>query len=193
MLGELRWHRDLFKLVWRRKSRTTRREPRIPQETIDLIRKMAAENTWGAERIRGELFKLGILFSKRTIQRHLRGVRVPKKPPQDWKVAKGSGITILKTAFKAPLMNSICERFLGSVRRECLDHILILGEDHLRGVLREYVRYVVDSRPHQGLEQRTPGQMSRGEDLGNEFPNATGQVVSIPVLGGLHHEYRRAA
>ena len=77
--------RDLFKIVWRRKSRTSRREPRIPQETIDLIKKMAAENTWGAERIRGELLKLGIPVSKRTVQRHMRGVRDPKKPPQDWK------------------------------------------------------------------------------------------------------------
>ena len=81
----LRWHRDLFELVWRRKSRTSRREPRVPQETIDLIKKIAGENTWGAERIRGELLKLGIKVSKRTVQRHMRGVREPKEPPQDWK------------------------------------------------------------------------------------------------------------
>ncbi len=81
----LRWHRDLFKIVWRWKSRTSRRDPRIPQETIDLIKKMAAEYTWGAERIRGELLKLGISVSKRTVQRHMRGVRPQRTPAQDWK------------------------------------------------------------------------------------------------------------
>jgi hypothetical protein len=107
--------------------------------------------------------------------------------------AKACDTKVIRTAEKAPLMNSICERFLGSVRRECLDHILILGEDHLRRLLREYVGYFVDSRPHQGLGQHTPAQASRGEELYNEVFGAAGQVESIPVLGGLHHEYRRAA
>jgi len=55
-------------------------------------------------------------------------------------VAKACDTKVIRTAVKAPLMNAICERFLGSVRRECLDHILILGERHLRLVLAEYVR-----------------------------------------------------
>jgi putative transposase len=53
------------------------------------------------------------------------------------RVAKGAGINVLKTAVRAPLMNSTCERLLGSVRRECLDHIIILSEPHLRSVLNE--------------------------------------------------------
>jgi len=57
------------------------------------------------------------------------------------RAARGAGIRVLKTAVRAPLMNSVCERFLGSFRRECLDHIIILGEDHLRSVLGEYVAY----------------------------------------------------
>jgi transposase InsO family protein len=65
-----------------------------------------------------------------------------------------AGIGVLKTAVQAPMMNSVCQRFLGSVRRECLDHIIILGESHLRSVLVEYVEYVNQSRPHQGLGQR---------------------------------------
>ena len=60
-------------------------------------------------------------------------------------VAKACGTKMIRTAVRAPLMNAICERFLGSVRRECLVHILILGEEHLRRVLREYVRYFVES------------------------------------------------
>lgn len=68
----LRWHRDLFRLYWRRKSRKGKPKPRIPQETIDLIKEMAAENRlWGAERIRGELLKLGVKISKRTVHRYL--------------------------------------------------------------------------------------------------------------------------
>jgi putative transposase len=72
----LRWHRDLFRRYWRRKSKNKRRQPRIAPETIALIRKMAChprmaqENRlWGAERIRGELLKLGVRVSKRTIQK----------------------------------------------------------------------------------------------------------------------------
>ena len=66
----LRWHRDLFRRYWRRKSKNKRRQPRIAPETIALIRKMAKENRlWGAERIRGELLKLGVRVSKRTIQK----------------------------------------------------------------------------------------------------------------------------
>ena len=107
--------------------------------------------------------------------------------------ARACGTKIIRTAFKAPLMNSHCERFLGSVRRECLDHILIIDEDHLRRVLREYVSYFVDKRPHQGLGQRTPAQVARGASSSEEILGPLGKVESIPVLGGLHHEYRRAA
>ncbi|MFC1707602.1 hypothetical protein ACFL59_12435, partial [Planctomycetota bacterium] len=63
----LRWHRDLFKLVWIRRSRPSTQPKRLAQETIDLIKEMARSNaTWGAERIRGELLKLGLRVSKRT-------------------------------------------------------------------------------------------------------------------------------
>jgi hypothetical protein len=82
----------------------------------------------------------------------------------------------------------ICERFLGSVRRECLDHVIILGEDHLRGVLEQYVSYLNTSRPHQGIRQSIPAGDHRGRPI-----NATGKIVARPILGGLHHEYRRAA
>ena len=72
----LRWHRDLFRFYWRLKSKRKQNKPKIPPETIDLIRKMAKENhLWGAERIRGELLKLGIKVCKRTIQKYLPKVR----------------------------------------------------------------------------------------------------------------------
>jgi putative transposase len=72
------------------------------------------------------------------------------------RVAKGSSIEILKTPYRAPKANAICERFLGSVRRECLDHILVLGEGHLHRVIREYVEYFNHARPHQRIDQEIP-------------------------------------
>ncbi len=266
----LRWHREGFRLLWKRKSKATKkRMARISTETIELIRDMAARNnTWGAERIRGELLKLGISVAKRTIQRHILAVRPPgdgqswrtflrnhtvwavdfaqvydvwfrplfaffvidvnakevvhvavtRAPTEAWtaqqlrqltpfgdgpeliirdndhrfgaafdRVARGAGIRVLKTAIEAPLMNSTCERFIGSARRECLDHVIVLSEAHLKAVLSEYVAYFNASRPHQGIEQRVP--VSSGEAVSAE----DGKVVALPVLGGLHHDYRRAA
>ena len=72
----LRWHRDLFRRYWKRISKPKKRKPRIPQETIDLIKEMAQKNwLWGAEKIQGELLKLGIKVSKRTIQKYMKKVR----------------------------------------------------------------------------------------------------------------------
>ncbi len=88
-----------------------------------------------------------------------------------------------------PRANAICERLLGSVRRECLDHILIMNEAHLRRVLKDYVRYFNHSRPHQGIDQRVP-EPTESVDLP---AGTTRRVIAVPVLGGLHREYRLAA
>ena len=104
-------------------------------------------------------------------------------------MAEASGIEVLRTAYRAPKENAICERSRGSVRRECLDHVLILGEVHLRRVLREYVAYFNRARPHQGLQQRIPD----GQEVRLLPPEARGRVRAVPVLGGLHHTYRRVA
>ncbi len=103
-------------------------------------------------------------------------------------VAGGTGIEVVHIPPKSPNLNPICERFLGSVRRECLDHVIILGEDHLRSVLKEYVIYFNSSRPHQGIRQRIPstGDIERPNDV-------TQRIVATSILGGLFHDYRRAA
>ena len=82
----LRWHRRGFRLFWKRQSRTSSRESRLPRATIELIRRMARENRlWGAERIRGELLKLGTRVAKRTVQRYMRGANPPSAPTgQRW-------------------------------------------------------------------------------------------------------------
>ena len=85
--------------------------------------------------------------------------------------------------------NAACERFLGSVRRECLDHLLVLGEAQLRRILREYAAYFNTARPHQGLRQRVP-DAPEGCAPGAMLP---GSVRAVPILGGLHHAYEPAA
>ncbi len=92
-------------------------------------------------------------------------------------------------ASSAPNLNPICERFLGSVRRECLDHVLLLSERQLRRVLREYVEtYFNSARPHQGLSQRIPAAAT------SRLVSGVGsKVVALPLLGGLHHDCQLTA
>ena len=81
----LRWHRQGFRLFWKRKSRVTSAKSKLLAESAALIKEMAAHNRlWGAERIQGELRKLGLRVSKRTIQKHMRGARPPRPGGQSW-------------------------------------------------------------------------------------------------------------
>jgi putative transposase len=122
--------------------------------------------------------------------RYLIRDRDSKYGPSFTRVAAASGIREVRTAYRTPKQNATCERFLGSVRRACLDHVLVLGEAHLRRVLREYVAYCNGARPHQGLQQRIPEAGTAIHSLRQE-PGRP--VRAVPVLGGLHHIYQRAA
>jgi putative transposase len=270
----LRWHRQGCKLFWKYKSKAISATPKISAETVALIKEMARDNRlWGAERIRGELLKLGLHVCKRTIQKYMRAVRTTRPRGQTWstflhthaqqiwacdflpvtdlffhtlfaffiielhsrkvihvgvtqsptdawtaqqlreataygagpkylirdndskfgvtfaRVAKTSHIEILKTPYYAPRANAICERFLGSVRRECLDHLLILHEKQLHRVLNAYVAYFNQARPHQGIRQQIPEPKAGSAPADHTGP----KVLSFPILGGLHHDYRRSA
>ena len=232
---------------------------------------MAANNRlWGAERIRGELLKLNIQISKRTIQKYMKQVRPKHTHGQTWKtflrnhaaeiwacdflqvtdlffrplfaffiielksrkvihmnvtrtptdiwvaqqlreatpygqtpkylirdndkkfgsnfaqVAATSNIKVLRTPYRTPRANAVCERFLGSVRRECLDHFLVFREKQLSRILQAYIVYFNQARPHQGLGQRLPDPLGPA-------PLPLNQVIATPVLGGLHHYYRKTA
>ena len=269
----LAWHRTLFRWFWRRKSRAGVGRPRLAPEIIALIQQMATDNRlWGAERIQGELLKLGIRVCKRTIQKYLRQSRPRRRSSQTWatflrshahqiwacdflpitdlwfrqfyaffivelgsrrvvqvsvtdaptdawvaqqlrdatpfgegpkylirdndckfgprfdNVAVGAQINVLKTPVRAPNANAVCERFLGSVRRECLDHHLLVGRQSINRVLKEYVDYFNHHRPHQGIGPQIPVG-----PLGTESFGELARIIWTPVLGGLHHTYRLAA
>jgi putative transposase len=269
----LRWHRNLFRCYWWCKSKPGKRDPRISPDTIELIKQMARENRlWGAERIRGELLKLGVKVSKRTIQKYMLKERnnqpvqtwstflknhfrnmwacdftvvndllfrslyvfvimelhtrrivhaaVTRSPTDEWVAqqlreatpwgegpkylirdrdskygkqfaAVTDGIKILKTPVRAPRTNSFCERLIGSLRRECLDHMLILDRHQLDRIVQEYLDYYNHSRPHQGIGQQIPESLAKD----NPWPTrkSGGKIASSPVLSGLHHNYARAA
>jgi transposase InsO family protein len=90
----------------------------------------------------------------------------------------------LISSHRSPWQNAYIERVIGSIRRECLDHIIVISERHLGRVLREYVAYYNEHRCHQALEFDAP----TGRDVQRD-----GCVVPIPHLGGLHHHYERQA
>lgn len=102
--------------------------------------------------------------------------------------AASLGIREIRTPVRAPKANAIAERFVGTLRRECLDHVFVFNEEHLQKLLDEFVEYYNRQRPHRSLNQQPPC---------SPWPTSTGpptgEVVAQPVLGGLHHVYRRAA
>jgi putative transposase len=283
----LRWHREGFRLFWKFKSRRRNPANRLSADTIVLIQRLARENPlWGAERIRGELLKVGVQVAKRTIQKYIRAARSRPPSEQSWstflkthgqdiwacdfvpivtiffktlyafvivhldsrrivhvnvtdhpsdawvaqqlrdatpfgeapkhlicdndkkygpefhRVAKTCGMDMIHTPYQAPRANGVCERFIGSLRRECLDHVLVLGNRQLVRVLMEYVKYFNSSRPHQGLAQQTPEARLSSVPIattGNIGPvptssavpvqRSTGKLIAVPVLNGLHHTY----
>ena len=109
---------------------------------------------------------------------YLIGDRDHKFGPHFARVAATSGIKMLTTPSHAPRANAICERFLLSVRRECLDHLFILQEKQLDRVLHAYVQYFNQARPHQGIKQQIPEQY--GEPVQPDHDG--GKILSFPVL-----------
>ena len=94
------------------------------------------------------------------------------------------GIKAKPTAFQSPWQNGACERILGSLRRELLNHVIPLDEQHLRRLIKEYLRYYHEDRTHLGLDKDSP----RGRPQ-EPMPGDAAKVESLPRCGGLHHRY----
>jgi putative transposase len=102
-------------------------------------------------------------------------------------VLASNGVRIIKTPVRSPRANSFAERYVGTLRRECLDYLLIYGEQHLRRILTEYSRHYNGHRPHQSREQRPPlHEPGQAVDM-------TARIKRRQVVRGLINEYRRAA
>jgi hypothetical protein len=97
---------------------------------------------------------------------------------------KAAGLGPKRNSRRAPWQNSIAERWIGSCRREILDHVIALNEQHLRRLLRDYVNYYEQVRFHDSLEKCAPN----GRAL-EQRPGTNATVMAIPQLGGLHHRY----
>ena len=109
--------------------------------------------------------------------------------PRCARLAAASGIRVRRTPIRAPRANGTGERLLGSVRRACLDHRLVLGEAQLRRVLRASVTSCNRARPHHGSDQAIPA----GSPAAARQGASAARVVACPVLGGLHHDERPVA
>jgi putative transposase len=107
-------------------------------------------------------------------------------------VFQATGTRILRTAVRAPRMNATCERLVGTLRRELLDRVLILGERHLRVVLTDYQAHYNTARPHQGIAQHIPDD-ERDVPRSTATDIDTRQIRRKPVLNGLINEYTHAA
>ena len=99
---------------------------------------------------------------------------------------KNMGIREVLIAPKSPWQNPYCERVIGSIRRECLDHFIILSENHLCCILKDYMDYYNNCRTYLSLDRNSPS-------LRDIEPPSKGKVISIPQVGGLHHVYKRVA
>jgi transposase InsO family protein len=102
---------------------------------------------------------------------------------------KSSGIEEVKTAYRSPWQNPFVERLGGTLRRELLDHVIVLNQRHLERLLKEFIEeYYHTARPHQGLNGDTPFPQGQPSEI-----TGPSKLISIPVLGGLHHCYQRVA
>jgi putative transposase len=264
------WHRTGFRLYWRFRCRIARLgRPRIATEVYEMVKRMAKENpTWGAPQIHGELLKLGIVISERTVSRYL-GRRTPGsgESPQKWMtflnnhreaiaaidfftlptltfgvlycffviehhrrkilhfnvtahpeaewicqqlreafplpgpykyivmdrdakfsdevlaLVKSSGIEPVHTSIRSPWQNGTAERWVGTARRGCFDHVIALNDAHASRIAREFISYYHSDRTHLGLDKDTPIPRpveSRPKD---------GYLQSLSRVGGLHHRY----
>jgi putative transposase len=99
------------------------------------------------------------------------------------------GMQVLKTPYRAPQANAFCERLIGTIRRECLDHVIVWNERHVRRILKEWVTHYNGGRPHSSLGPGIPDQRIEVAECRHQHLPGHRRVVARAILGGLHHEY----
>ena len=104
-------------------------------------------------------------------------------------VFASEGVEVIRTPVRSPRANAIAERWVRTVREECLDWTLVLGRHHLEAVLRDYVRHDNEHRPHRGLRLEVPAPVSAMTFA----PPSLSDIARHDVLGGIIHEHRAAA
>jgi putative transposase len=139
---------------------------------------------WTAQQARNLLMDLGERAGR---FKFLIRDRDSKFTPVFDDVLAGNGVRVIKTPVRSPRANSFAERYVGTLRRECLDHLLIHGERHLWRTLSEYARHYNDHRPHQSRGQRPPLH-EPGQPV-----DVTARITRRQVVHGLINEYHRAA
>ncbi len=102
-------------------------------------------------------------------------------------VAASSGIKELRAPVRAPKTNAICERIIGSLKREYLDHMLIWHRSQVRRLVKQYAAYYILALSHQGIEQPIPDLFAQNQHPVTNCPRT--RIISKPILGGLHHQY----
>ena len=264
----IRWHREWLRRRWARCSGRNRAgRPPLDPELRRLIIEMATANPlWGAPRVHGELQKLSVQISERTVSRLLATLSRPpsqtwrtfltnhlaafasmdfftvstltgrllfvfvvlshdrrrilhvnctERPTSAWTAQQLNeafpedtaprwllqdrdriydetvrrriarlGITEVVSSPRSPWQNPYVERVIGSLRRECLNHVIVVNETHLRRLLRAYLAYYHRSRTHLALRKDAPDRRACSR---------TGHIVATPEVGGLHHRYDRQA
>jgi transposase InsO family protein len=139
---------------------------------------------WTAQQARNLLMDLGERAARFRFLIRDRDSKVTTVSDQ---VLAGSGVRVIQAPVRSPQANSLAERYAGTRRHECLDHVLIHGGRHLRQILAEYARHYNEHRPHQSREQRPP-MHEPGQPV-----NVTARIKRRQVVHGLISEYRRAA
>ena len=98
---------------------------------------------------------------------------------------ESESIDIIRTPVRAPNANAYAERWIRSVREECLDKLIIVNQPHLKQIMGEYIDYYNTARPHQGIDQQTP--------IRSPFCKESGRICCRDILGGIIHDYHREA
>jgi hypothetical protein len=173
----LRWYRELIAMKYDGSEHRRPGRPNKPEELRELVVRMAQENPgWGYTRIRDALANLGHEIARGTVQAILKdqGIEPERSKRTSW-----------KTFLRSPNLNAYAERFVRSIKRECLSKLVLLGESHLRAAVREYLVHYHQERNHQGLGGRII--------LPSANHNRPGSIVCRDRLGGLLRFYHRNA